>query len=125
MTNGHSLFAVAACLALAATSLLVAGEPVYDAWAWLVWGRELAHLGLDASSGPSWKPLPVALTAPLSLAGDGAPALWLVLVRAAWLGALLLAAQIAFAADRRPPAGAAPRGGRVRRDEPRAAAPTT
>ena len=96
MTNGHPLFAVAACLALAAASLLVAGEPVYDAWAWLVWGRELAHLGLDVSSGPSWKPLPVAITAVLSLAGDAAPALWLVLVRAAWLGALLLAAQIAF-----------------------------
>ena len=32
--------------------LLVAVEPLYDAWAWLVWGRELAHLGLDTSSGP-------------------------------------------------------------------------
>lgn len=97
MTNRPSLFAVAACLVLAAASLHVAGEPVYDAWAWLVWGRELTHLGLDVSSGPSWKPLPVALAAPLSLAGDAAPQLWLVLVRAAWLGSLLLAAQIAFA----------------------------
>ena len=96
MTNGRPLRAAAACLALAAASLLVAGEPVYDAWAWLVWGRELTHLGLDVSSGPSWKPLPVALAAPLSLVGDAAPQVWLVLVRAAWLGSLLLAAQIAF-----------------------------
>ena len=77
-------------------SLLVAGEPVYDAWAWLVWGRELSRLGLDVSSGPSWKPLPVAITALLAPAGDAAPALWLVLVRAAWLVSLLLAAELAF-----------------------------
>ncbi|MGH2944646.1 MAG: hypothetical protein ACRDLN_17935, partial [Solirubrobacteraceae bacterium] len=66
---------VALCLGLAAASLAVADEPVYDAWAWLVWGRELAHLELDVSSGPAWKPLTVALAAPLSLAGDAAPQL--------------------------------------------------
>ncbi|MEA2244165.1 MAG: hypothetical protein QOD24_3721 [Solirubrobacteraceae bacterium] len=87
--------ATAACLALAAASLALGHEPVYDAWAWLVWGRELASLGLDISSGPSWKPLPVALAVPLSVAGDAAPELWLVFVRAAWLLALVLAAQLA------------------------------
>jgi hypothetical protein len=87
--------ATVACLGLATASLALGHEPVYDAWAWLVWGRELAGLGLDISSGPSWKPLPVALAVPLSAAGDAAPELWLVLVRAAWLLALVLAGDLA------------------------------
>ena len=65
-------------------------------WAWFAWGRELTHFGLDTTTGPSWKPLPVVLAAPLSLAGDTAPQLWLVLVRAAWLASLVLAAELAF-----------------------------
>ena len=95
MPASRFLAAVAACLALAAASLLIADEPVYDAWAWLVWGRELAALDLDTTSGPAFKPLPVALTTALSLAGDAAPQLWLVLVRLAWLLSLLLAAELA------------------------------
>jgi hypothetical protein len=87
--------AVAPCLALAAGSLALGHEPVYDAWAWLVWGRELAGLTLDVSSGPSWKPLTVALALPLSAAGDAAPELWVVLVRTAWLLAVVLAAELA------------------------------
>ena len=98
-------WAVAACVGLAAASLLAAAEPVYDAWAWLVWGRELTHLRFDAATGPSWKPLTVALAAALSLAGDSAPALWLVLVRAAWLLSFVLAAELAHRLTAgRPPA---------------------
>jgi hypothetical protein len=96
MTICRFLCALVACVALGAASLLVADEPVYDAWSWLVWGRELAHLELDTTSGPAWKPLPVLLAVPLSLAGDLAPQLWLVLVRTAWLMALLLAGQISL-----------------------------
>lgn len=96
MTPRRLLLAALVCIALAALSLLIADEPVYDAWAWLVWGRELAHGGLDAASGPSWKPLPVILAAPLSLTGDAAPDIWLVFVRAAWLLGLVLAAELAF-----------------------------
>jgi len=95
MTKRLLALSAAACLALAAASLLIAAEPVYDAWAWLVWGRELAHLGLDSSSGPSWKPLPVLIAAPLSLAGDAAPTLWLLIVRTAWLMSLVLAGALA------------------------------
>jgi hypothetical protein len=96
MTTRSSSLCAALCVALAACSLALAAEPVYDAWAWLVWGRELAGLELDASTGPSWKPLPVAIAAALSAAGDLAPELWIVLVRAAWLLALVLAAQLAY-----------------------------
>ena len=71
-------------------------RPSYDAWAWLVWGRELAGFRLDTSSGPSFKPLPVAIAALLSPAGDAAPALWLVIVRASWLLSLVLAGALAY-----------------------------
>ncbi|MEA2188953.1 MAG: hypothetical protein QOK16_3964 [Solirubrobacteraceae bacterium] len=96
MTTRPFVLAAAICFALAAASLALGYEPVYDAWAWLVWGRELAAFGLDTSSGPSWKPLTVALAVPLSLAGELAPELWLVLVRAAWLFSLVLAAEFAW-----------------------------
>jgi hypothetical protein len=96
VTNSRLFCVLLACLALASLSLLAAAEPVYDAWAWLAWGRELTRLQLDTTTGPAWKPLPVILATALSLTGDAAPQLWLVLVRAAWLAALLFAAQIAF-----------------------------
>jgi hypothetical protein len=82
---------VAACVALAALTLLEPSAPSYDPWAWIIWGREAMHLDLDTVSGPSWKPLPVLLTAPFSLLGDDvAPALWLVVARAGALGALVV-----------------------------------
>jgi hypothetical protein len=96
MTTRPLVLAAVGCVVLAAASLAVAREPVYDAWAWLVWGRELSGPGLDISSGPSWKPLTVVLAVPLALAGDAAPALWLLLTRAAWLIALVLAAGLAY-----------------------------
>ncbi len=82
-------------LALAALSLLLPSAPDYDPLAWLVWGREVAALDLDTSSGPAWKPLPVAVTALLSFAGDAATSLWLVLARAGGLVAALAAALLA------------------------------
>jgi hypothetical protein len=83
--------AVATAIALAAVSLALPYFPVYDPWAWLVWGRELAHGGLETASGPSWKPLPVLIDAPLSLLGGAAPKAWLLVARAGWLCAPLLA----------------------------------
>lgn len=83
---------VAAALALAALTLLAPSSPSYDPFAWIVWGRELMPgaggppFGL--AGGPSWKPLPVLFTAPFSLAGDAAPALWLLVARAGLLLAL-------------------------------------
>jgi hypothetical protein len=81
-----------ACIVLAALSLLVARQPTYDPTAWLIWGREVAHWDLTTTFGPSWKPLPVLVTAPASVLGDaGAQQLWLVVARAAALLALVLA----------------------------------
>jgi hypothetical protein len=83
--------AVLVCLALAALTLLLPSAPTYDPWAWLVWGREVAHLDLVTSFGPSWKPLPVIFTTLFSPFGDVAPDLWLIVARAGGLLAVLLA----------------------------------
>jgi hypothetical protein len=82
--------------ALAALSLALPYEPVYDPWGWLVWGRELAAFDLTTGEGLSWKPLPVLVAAPLSLLGDAAPAGWLLVARTGWLLAPLLAGLLAF-----------------------------
>lgn len=81
--------------AFAGLSLLLPFAPLYDPWAWLVWGREAAGLDLDTTAGPSWKPLPVLIDSLLSLAGDAAPVLWLLLSRAGWIAAPLLAGALA------------------------------
>jgi hypothetical protein len=90
---------LAACVALAALSLLLPSEPSYDPFAWLVWGREIAHGGLDTTGGSSWKPLPVVFTtlfAPLSKVDDAIPvALWMVVARTGALLALVLAFRLA------------------------------
>ncbi|HEV2770309.1 MAG TPA: hypothetical protein VGV40_09025, partial [Solirubrobacteraceae bacterium] len=83
---------LAACVALAAATLLLPGAPTYDPWAWLLWGRELWSLELSTAEGPAWKPLTVALAAPLTLFGAAAPDLWLALARAGALAGVALAA---------------------------------
>ena len=81
---GAALLAGFASLALPATL-------GYDAWAWTVWGRQLAHLDLATTAGPSFKPLPVLALAPLSALGAATPAVWMGLMRAAAVLSLLLA----------------------------------
>ena len=89
--------AVAGCLALAALSLLIARQATYDPTAWLIWGREIVHGDLSTTSGPSWKPLPIVVTAPAALLGDAAQAqLWLVVARAGSLAAVGLAYRLAW-----------------------------
>lgn len=87
---------MAAALVLAAVSLALPYWPVYDPWAWLVWGRELADGGLETAAGPSWKPLPVLIDAPLSLLGEAAPKAWLLVARTGWFCAALLAGLLAW-----------------------------
>jgi hypothetical protein len=90
---------IAACLVVAAASLLLPSEPSYDPLAWLIWGRELAHFQLDTAGGPSWKPLPVAVTtllAPLAELDRGLPpALWMAVARTGALLALAFAFRLA------------------------------
>ena len=84
------------CLALAALSLLLPSVPTYDPWAWILWGREVMHLDLVTTEGPSWKPLPIFFTAPFSLLGDdAAPALWILVARAGGLLAIAMGYRLA------------------------------
>jgi hypothetical protein len=86
---------VGVCIAVAVVSLAVPASLAYDAWAWLVWGREVAARALDTTAGPAWKPLPVVVTTALSAFGGAAPALWLVITRTAGLLALVAAYRLA------------------------------
>jgi len=90
--------AVVACLAIAAVTLLLPSAPTTDPWGWIVWGREVAHLQLSTAIGgaPSWKPLPVLVTTPLSLFGGAAPDLWLLFARAAGLLGLVAAYRLGW-----------------------------
>ncbi len=91
-----SLLVAAACLAVAALSLLLPSTPTYDPWAWIIWGREILHLDLVTTDGPSWKPLPALFTVPFALFGDAAPWLWLLVARAGALLGLVFAFRIAW-----------------------------
>src|SRR4051812_47106790 len=104
-----ALVVAAACVLVATASLLLPSAPSYDPWAWLVWGREVLHGDLRTATGPSWKPLTVLLAMPLSLLGGAAPAAWLVVSRAAALGAVAAAAALGARPPR--PARAGPAGG--------------
>src|SRR4051794_16567270 len=81
----HAVTVACSAAALAGLSLLLPSAPTYDPWAWILWGREILHLDLATTGGPSWKPLPVLLTTPFALFGAAAPALWLVTARAGML----------------------------------------
>lgn len=81
-------------MGVAALSLLMPWSLAFDPQAWVVWGREAAHLALDTRPGPAWKPLPVLVTAPLTAAGEAAPALWMLLARSGALLALAGAAAL-------------------------------
>src|SRR5215211_1430232 len=100
---------IATCLALGVASLVLPSEPSYDPLAWLIWGRELAHLGLDTSGGPSWKPLPVVFTtlfAPFGELDRELPAaLWMALSRAGVALALTFAFRLAHRLGGGGPAG--------------------
>jgi hypothetical protein len=85
----YGLLALISLIA-AALSLLYPSTPTYDPWAWIIWGREIAHLDLVTTLGPSWKPLPVIFTTVFSLFGDAAPDLWLVVGRAGAVMAMRL-----------------------------------
>lgn len=84
------------CLALSALTLLFPSTPTYDPWAWILWGREILHLDLVTTTGPSWKPLPIFFTVPFSLFGeDAAPLLWVWIARAGGLLALAMCFRVA------------------------------
>ena len=83
-------------LAIGALSLLIPSTPSYDPWAWLVWGREIAHINLQTTGGPSWKPLPVLFTTVFAVFGKAQPDLWLVIARAGAVMAVMMVFKLAW-----------------------------
>jgi hypothetical protein len=82
----------AACIILAAASVPLVSALNYDAWGWLLWGRELVgRLPFTTAGYPSWKPLTALIAIPLAPLGAAGPYLWLWLARAGAAAALLLA----------------------------------
>ena len=87
---------LALAVGLSLASLALPSAPGYDPWSWLIWGREIASLGLSTSEGPAWKPLPVVVTAALAPLGEAiAPAAWLAVARAGAILAVLVAFRLA------------------------------
>jgi hypothetical protein len=90
-----ALLLVGVSVVLAALTLLAPSAPTYDPWSWIIWGREIAHLDLTTTDGPSWKPFPVVFTTVFSLLGSAAPYLWLAVARAGAIAAVILAFRVA------------------------------
>lgn len=79
-----------------ALALLAPAAPGYDAWAWLVWGREVWDGALSTAEGPAWKPLPVAVTTLFAPLGGWAPELWLVVALGGAVAAVMLAFRVGW-----------------------------
>lgn len=77
-------------------SLLIPSTPSYDPWAWIIWGREIVHLDLKTTGGPSWKPLPMIFTTIFALFGKAEPDLWLVVARAGAFAAVVMVFRLSF-----------------------------
>jgi hypothetical protein len=88
-------------LVISAFSLLIPSTPSYDPWAWIIWGREIVHLNLQTTGGPSWKPLPVIFTTLFAPFGKAAPDLWLVIARTGALMAVAMTFKLALRLTRR------------------------
>jgi hypothetical protein len=109
------LWLAGAALLIGVVSLLIPSTPSYDPWAWLVWGREIAHINLQTTGGPSWKPLPVLFTTVFSLFGKAQPDLWLVVARAGAVMAVVMVFKLVWRITADLLAGAAREAGALRR----------
>lgn len=89
--------AAATTLALAALSLALPSGPTYDPYAWLIWGRDIAHLGpTSTGGGTSWKPLPSFVDVLLTPLGAAAADGWIVIARAGALFAVFMAFRLVW-----------------------------
>lgn len=72
-------------------------RPSYDAFGWLVWGRQVLDWNLNTDGAPSWKPLTLVFTLPYALAGAQPQVwLWMITSTAGALAGSVFAARIAF-----------------------------
>jgi hypothetical protein len=85
-----------AALVIGIVSLLIPATPSYDPWAWIIWGREIVHINLQTTGGPTWKPLPVIFTTIFAPFGQAEPDMWLVVARAGAFAAVVMTFRLAF-----------------------------
>jgi hypothetical protein len=71
-------------------------KPAYDAYGWLVWGRQTLHWNLNTDGAPSWKPLTFMFTFPYALVRPAQPWLWSVTSVAGSLGSAVFGGRIAY-----------------------------
>ncbi len=71
-------------------------RPEYDAYGWLVWGKQLLRWNLNTNSAPSWKPLTFLFTFPYAFFGRGQIWLWMVTATAVSFSGPIFAGRIAY-----------------------------
>jgi hypothetical protein len=76
--------------------VLTGMRPSFDAYGWLVWGKQSLRGDLNLNGAPSWKPLTFLFTLPYAFFGDRQPGLWMVTATAGGLATGVFAARIAF-----------------------------
>lgn len=87
---------MAVVVAAVAFVVLSGMRPEYDAYGFLVWGRQAVHWNLDTNAAPSWKPLPFLFTFGYAPAGRAQLWLWMFTAVAAAFAGGVFAAQIAY-----------------------------
>lgn len=94
----HPGWTVAAGIVLLSIAFVAATgmRPEFDAYGWLVWGRQTLHWNLDTNGAPSWKPLTYMFTLPYALAGREQPWLWMVTSVAVSLSGAFFGGRIAY-----------------------------
>src|SRR5690242_8396324 len=98
LLSRYRWWVVAVLLVLVSIAFVVLTRmrPEYDAYGWLVWGRQALHGNLNTDGAPSWKPLTFVFTFPYALAGSGQPFLWMVTAVAGALAGSVFAARLAY-----------------------------
>jgi hypothetical protein len=72
-------------------------RPGYDPYGWLIWGYQTIHGTLSLAGAPSWKPLPLIVTAPAALFGNHLQLwIWMTVSVAVSFSATIFAGRVAF-----------------------------
>ncbi len=91
------LLTAAAIVAASVAVVFATGmRPDYDAFGWLVWGKQVLHWNLNLDGAPSWKPLTFLFTLPFALAGHAQMYLWMITAVAGALAGCVFAARVVF-----------------------------
>jgi hypothetical protein len=90
---------VAGVAGLAALSVLwmalTHAHPSFDAYGWMVWGRQTLAGDLNTAAAPSWKPLPYLFDLPFALFGHTQLWLWTFTATFLGLGGSIFAGRVA------------------------------